>query len=55
MANLARMRGEEGRAMAADLTANCGLIAARLDQLARRAPWWPTAIASGWKSGSGGC
>ncbi len=38
MANLARMRGEEGRAMAADLTANCGLIAARLDQLARRAP-----------------
>ena len=38
LANLARMRSEEGRAMAADLTANCRVIAAGLDQLARRAP-----------------
>ena len=38
LANLARMRSDEGRAMAADLTANCRVIAARLDQLARRAP-----------------
>ena len=38
LTNLARMRTEEGRAMAADLAANCRLIAARLDQLARRAP-----------------
>ena len=33
-----RMRGEEGRAMAVDLTANCRLAAASLDQIERRAP-----------------
>ena len=38
LTNLARMRSEEGRAMAADLAANCRLMAARLDQVARRAP-----------------
>ena len=31
------MRTDEGRAMAADLTANCREIAARLEQIARRA------------------
>jgi uncharacterized protein (TIGR00255 family) len=36
--NLGRMRGEEGRAMAADLTANCRAAAASLDQVERRAP-----------------
>ncbi len=36
--SLGRMRGEEGRAMAADLTANCRLAAASLDQIDRRAP-----------------
>jgi uncharacterized protein (TIGR00255 family) len=33
-----RMRLEEGRAMAADLLANCGAAAASLEQVARRAP-----------------
>ncbi len=33
-----RMRGEEGRAMAVDLTANCRLAATSLDQIERRAP-----------------
>jgi uncharacterized protein (TIGR00255 family) len=36
--NLGRMRAEEGRAMAADLAANCRAAAASLDQVARRAP-----------------
>ena len=36
--NLGRMRGEEGRAMAADLAANCRTVAASLDQIERRAP-----------------
>jgi uncharacterized protein (TIGR00255 family) len=36
--NLGRMRTDEGRAMAADLTANCRLVAACLDQIERRAP-----------------
>jgi uncharacterized protein (TIGR00255 family) len=36
--NLGRMRSEEGRAMAADLTANCLAVAACLDQVERRAP-----------------
>ena len=36
--NLGRMRGEEGRAMAADLVTNCRLAAASLDQIERRAP-----------------
>ncbi len=36
--NLARMRAEEGRAMTADLEANCRAIAAGLDQIGRRAP-----------------
>jgi uncharacterized protein (TIGR00255 family) len=36
--SLGRMRSEEGRAMAADLTANCRLAAASLDQIERRAP-----------------
>ena len=38
MENLGRMRQEEGRAMAADLTANCTAVAASLDQIERRAP-----------------
>ena len=38
MENLAQMRGEEGRAMAADLTANCRAAAASLDQIQQRAP-----------------
>ena len=38
LTNLARMRTEEGRAMAADLTANCRAIAERIDRVARRAP-----------------
>jgi uncharacterized protein (TIGR00255 family) len=36
--SLARMRVEEGRAMAADLTVNCRLIAAGLAEIERRAP-----------------
>jgi len=36
--NLARMRGEEGRAMAADLKANCRAAAAALEQIRQRAP-----------------
>ncbi|MGA2065110.1 MAG: YicC/YloC family endoribonuclease [Thermoguttaceae bacterium] len=36
--NLARMRSDEGRAMAADLEANRRLIAAGLDEIERRAP-----------------
>ena len=35
--NLARMRTDEGLAMAADLTANCRVIAARLEQITSRA------------------
>ncbi len=38
MENLGRMRGEEGRTMAADLAANCKTVAASLDQIERRAP-----------------
>ena len=38
MENLARMRAEEGRAMAADLKANCRTIAAEVDRIAQRAP-----------------
>jgi uncharacterized protein (TIGR00255 family) len=36
--NLGRMRTEEGRAMAVDLTANCRSVLACLDQIERRAP-----------------
>jgi uncharacterized protein (TIGR00255 family) len=36
--NLARMRSEEGSAMAADLAANCENISASLERVARRAP-----------------
>ena len=36
--NLARMRSEEGIAMAADLAANCETISASLERIARRAP-----------------
>jgi len=36
--NLARMRREEGRAMAADLAVNCRLVAECLDRIERRAP-----------------
>lgn len=36
--NLGRMRGEEGRAMATDLAANCRTAAESLDQIERRAP-----------------
>jgi uncharacterized protein (TIGR00255 family) len=36
--NLGRMRSDEGRAMAADLAANCHAAAASLDQIERRAP-----------------
>jgi uncharacterized protein (TIGR00255 family) len=38
MASLHRMRVEEGRAMAADLAANCGVLRASLDEVERRAP-----------------
>ena len=38
MENLGRMRVEEGRAMAADLTSNCQTVAANLDRIERRAP-----------------
>lgn len=38
LANLAHMRTEEGRAMKADLTANCGVVTASLDRIERRAP-----------------
>ena len=50
--NFGRMRGEEGRAMAADLTANCRLAAASLDQIERRAPWWSKTTAPGSSTGS---
>ena len=36
--NLARMRRNEGQAMAADLAANCRTVAASLDRIERRAP-----------------
>lgn len=36
--SLGRMRGEEGRAMGADLMVNCRAAAASLDQIERRAP-----------------
>ncbi len=36
--NLSQMRGEEGRAMAADLTANCQVIREALDRIEKRAP-----------------
>jgi uncharacterized protein (TIGR00255 family) len=38
LAHLAEMRREEGRAMAADLAANCEVIAGALKQIAARAP-----------------
>jgi uncharacterized protein (TIGR00255 family) len=38
LVNLGRMRTEEGRAMAVDLTANCRAAAANLDLIERRAP-----------------
>ncbi len=38
LSNLDQMRREEGQAMGADLRGNCELIAAELDQIARRAP-----------------
>jgi len=38
MENLGRMRNDEGRAMAADLTANCRLVTASLDRIQQRAP-----------------
>ena len=38
MANLDGMRREEGRAMAADLTANCRLIGGCLERIEKRAP-----------------
>ena len=38
MASLHNMRMEEGRAMAADLKANCRSVAASLDEVGRRAP-----------------
>jgi uncharacterized protein (TIGR00255 family) len=38
LAQLDRMRGEEGRAMAADLRANCLAASASLEQIERRAP-----------------
>lgn len=38
MENLARMRQDEGQAMANDLRSNCQLIAAELEQIAGRAP-----------------
>jgi uncharacterized protein (TIGR00255 family) len=36
--SLGRMRSDEGRAMAADLTANCRSVAESLEQIERRAP-----------------
>jgi uncharacterized protein (TIGR00255 family) len=36
--NLGRMRCKEGLAMAADLTANCRIVAASLDRIEKRAP-----------------
>ena len=38
MKNMHVMRGEEGRAMATDLAANCALIATELDAIESRAP-----------------
>jgi uncharacterized protein (TIGR00255 family) len=38
MENLAQMRAEEGQAMAADLKANCRLVAASLEKIRQRAP-----------------
>ena len=38
MENLAQMRAEEGRAMAADLKVNCRAAAASLEQIEQRAP-----------------
>jgi len=38
MAEVDRMRAEEGRAMAADLTANCRVVLASLEEVERRAP-----------------
>jgi uncharacterized protein (TIGR00255 family) len=38
LARLAEFRAEEGRAMAADMTDNCTLIGAQLDNVAARAP-----------------
>ncbi len=50
--NLGRMRSKEGRAMAADLTANCRAVAASLERVERRAPWWSRTTATGSTSGS---
>jgi len=38
MDNLAHMRVDEGKSMAADLKANCRAVAAELDHIGRRAP-----------------
>jgi uncharacterized protein (TIGR00255 family) len=38
MENLAKMRHEEGQAMAADLRANCRIVATELDKIDGRAP-----------------
>ena len=54
LANLAKMRREEGKAMTADLTANCRAIAAELKQVTARRRWRWIRIAPNWKSGCGG-
>ena len=50
--NLARMRCNEGQAMAADLTANCQSVAASLERIEKRCRWWSKTIAAGFSTGS---
>ena len=55
LANLARMREEEGRAMTNDLRANCRSIGGELEQIAVRPREWSRTFARGWPSGSARC
>ena len=50
IANMDQMRRAEGRAMAADLKANCTLISTCLESVAQRAPRWSKDTAAGWKN-----
>ena len=47
-----RMRSDEGRAMAADLTANCRAAAASLDRSSAARRWWSKTTATGSSTGS---
>ena len=55
MENLAQMRVREGRAMGDDLSANCRIIAAGVEEIERRAPLVLDAYRAGWRSGWAKC